>query len=63
MLCTQSRDGSQIRCRVQPLLQAITMSLDGNYIDRNKAAPEGFGEEDEEDDEEDDDVVVVKKRN
>ena len=49
-------------CRVQPLLQAISMSLDGNYIDRSKAVPEDPGEDDE-DDEEDDDVVVVKKRN
>jgi hypothetical protein len=53
---------------VQPVLQAITMSLDGNYIDRSKMPVEGDEskeEEEEEDDEDDeeDDVVVVKKRN
>jgi len=47
----------------KPLLQAITMSLDGNYIDRSKVEEQGDAGDDDEEDEEDDDVVVVKKRN
>jgi len=48
---------------VQPLLQAITMTLDGNYIDRSKVEELGDEGEEDEEDEEEDDVVVVKKRN